>query len=155
MASVLSRPTPYINGVWNEGGADGVLQAFLKAHRPLVQDNRATPSITSCSTRFSTPGLQMVAGSNPCYMSVTGIEDAVKVLEGQDSPEELFVPDHQYEYPSLVKMPGTFSTPVGRGVYRLDVKGQTGHHRGFQPSSRSPTNSRASPSPLKQLEAAM
>ena len=35
MASVLATH-PDINGVWNEGGADGVLQAFLKANRPLV-----------------------------------------------------------------------------------------------------------------------
>jgi ribose transport system substrate-binding protein len=124
MASVLATH-PVINGVWNEGGADGVLQAFLKANRPLVP-------ITGFAFNnfmldpFLHPGLKMTTVSNPIYMSVTGLQEAVAVLEGKHVPKNYSFPITQYEYPNLLSLPSTFTTPGwGPVSYKLDVKGQT------------------------------
>ncbi|MGO9581833.1 MAG: substrate-binding domain-containing protein [Acidimicrobiales bacterium] len=122
MAAILATNSN-IQGVWNEGGADGVLQAFLKAHRALVP-------ITGFAFNnfmldpFLHKGLQMIAGSNPIYMSVTALEDAVAVLEGKKVPKNTAFPITMYEYPKLLPLPKTF-TEAGWGPasYLLDVKG--------------------------------
>ena len=121
MAAILATDSN-IQGVWNEGGADGVLQAFIKAHHALVP-------ITGFAFNnfmldpFLHKGLQMIAGSNPIYMSVIALEDAVKVLEGQNVPKNIAFPITMYEYPKLLPLPKTF-TQAGWGpaTYALDVK---------------------------------
>jgi len=124
MASVLATHSD-INGVWNEGGADGVMEAFIKAHRPLVP-------ITGYAFNnfmldpFSNPTLNMIAGSNPCYMSVTGIQEAVQVLEGKTVPKNYSFPITMYEYPKVIALPATPSTAGWSApVYTLDKKGVT------------------------------
>ena len=129
MASVLATHSN-VDGVWNEGGADGVMQAFLKAGQPLVP-------ITGYAFNnflldpFSHPTLKMIAGSNPCFMSVTAIQDAVKVLEGGKVPKTQWFPITMYEYPNLLSgMPTTFPNSGATAgwsppTYTLDVKGTT------------------------------
>jgi ribose transport system substrate-binding protein len=153
MASVLATH-PDINGVWNEGGADGVLQAFLKANRPLVP-------ITGFAFNnfmldpFLHPGLKMTTVSNPIYMSVTGLEDAIAVLEGKHVPKNYSFPITQYEYPSLLKLPNTFTTAGWGAVnYKLDVKGQTAIP-GISAEFSFPYEPPGFTFSLKQVEAAM
>ncbi len=121
MAAILATDSN-IQGVWNEGGADGVLQAFLKAHHALVP-------ITGFAFNnfmldpFLHKGLQMIAGSNPIYMSVVALQDAVKVLEGKMVPKNTAFPITMYEYPKLLSMPKTFTTAGwGPASYILDAK---------------------------------
>jgi ribose transport system substrate-binding protein len=159
MASVLATHNN-VDGVWNEGGAYGVMEAFLKAGDPLVP-------ITGYAFNnfllapFSHPSLKMIAGSNPCFMSVTAIEDAVKVLEGKGAsvPKQYWFPITMYEYPNLLKgMPTHFSAPGEAGwttpVYTLDVKGTTAVP-GVSAEFSWPFLAPGFHYTLKQLEAAM
>lgn len=122
MAAILATDSN-IQGVWNEGGADGVLQAFLKAHlKPVPITGFAFDNFML--DPFLHQGVQMIAGSNPIYMSVTALQDAVKVLEGKAVPKNIAFPITMYEYPKLLSMPKTF-TQAGWGAasYIKDVKG--------------------------------
>jgi ribose transport system substrate-binding protein len=127
MASILATNSN-IQGVWNEGGADGVLQAFIKAHDKLVPITGFTFNNFMLDP-FQHKGLQMIAGSNPIFMSVTALQDAVKVLEGKSVPKNYSFPITMYEYPKLLKMPTNAALAKhagwGPAVYTLDVKGQT------------------------------
>jgi ribose transport system substrate-binding protein len=124
MATVLATH-PDINGVWSEGGADGVVQAFIKAHRALVPITGFTFNNFMLDP-FLHKGLAMTAVSNPIYMSVTGLQDAIKVLEGKSVPKNYSFPITQYEYPHVLNLPKTFSTSGWGSVnYVLDTKGKT------------------------------
>ena len=159
MASVLATHNN-VNGVWNEGGAYGVMQAFLKAGDPLVPITGYAFNNFMLAP-FSNPSLKMIAGSNPCFMSVTAIEDAVKVLEGKGAsvPKRYWFPITMYEHPNLVKgMPTHFSGPSEAGwttpVYTLDVKGKTAVP-GVSAEFSWPFLAPGFNYSLKQLEAAM
>lgn len=158
MASVLATHSD-VDGVWNEGGGDGIVQAFEKAGRPLVP-------ITSYAFNnflldpFSHSGLNMIAGSNPCFMSITAIQDAVKVLDGKSVPKTYWFPITMYEYPNLLKgMPTSFpqsgsTSGWSSPVYVRDVKGATAVP-GVSAEFSWPYLAPGFHYTLKQLEAAM
>lgn len=124
MATVLATHSQ-INGVWTEGGANGVVQAFLKAHRPLVPITGFTFNDFMLDP-FLHKGLAMAAISNPIYMSVTALQDAVAVLSGKKMPKRYSFPITQYEYPKVLNLPKAFATPGwGKVNYVLNVKGKT------------------------------
>lgn len=153
MAAILATDSN-IQGVWNEGGADGVLQAFLKAHHALVP-------ITGFAFNnflldpFLHKGLKMIVGSNPIYMSVTVLQDAVAVLEGKHVAKNYAFPITMYEYPKLLSMPKTF-TEAGWGpaTYALDVNGKSAIH-GLNAEFSFPYEPPGYSFTLKQVEAGM
>jgi hypothetical protein len=59
-------------------------------------------------------------------MSVTGIQEAVEVLEGKTVPTNYSFPITMYEYPKVIALPATPSTAGWSApVYTLDKKGVT------------------------------
>lgn len=154
MATVLATH-PEVDGVWSEGGADGVVQAFLKAHRKLVPITGFTFNNFMLDP-FLHKGLAMTAVSNPIYMSVTALEDAVAVLEGKHVAKNYSFPITQYEYPSLVtSLPKTFTTSGWGPVnYQLDVRGKTAIS-GINAEFSFPYNPPGFNFTLKQVQAAM
>ncbi len=153
MAAILATDSN-IQGVWNEGGADGVLQAFLKAHHALVP-------ITGFAFNnfmldpFLHKGLKMIVGSNPCYMSVVALEEAVAVLKGKMVTKNYAFPISAYEYPTLLPLPKSFTTPGwGTASYQLDVYGKTAIP-GVQSEFSFPYNPPGYNFTLKQVEAGM
>jgi len=68
MATVLATH-PDINGVWTEGGGSGVIDAFLKAHRPLVPVTGFNfNDFLMQPFDHHAPAIESI--SNPIYMSV-------------------------------------------------------------------------------------
>lgn len=152
MASVLATH-PNINGVWTSGGGTGVIDAFIKAHRPLVPVTGFTFNGFLLQP-FNHPGLAITASSNPTYMSAIALEDAVKVLEGHKVSKNIVLPDVQYEYPKLLKLPVKMQSGWVPPSYKLDVKGVSAIP-GFSAEFSAPYNPPGFNLTAKEVEKAM
>jgi len=85
---------PKIDGIWCQGGTDGVLKAFISANRPLP------PTAGECENGFrkmmlGIGGHQVVgysAGSPP-YLSIIGLELCRRILNGTYPKKDIDVPN--------------------------------------------------------------
>jgi ribose transport system substrate-binding protein len=92
-ASVLPS-LPKIDGIWCQGGTDGVLRAFVSANRPLP------PTAGECENGFrkfmlGTDGHKVEGSSagTPPYLSLMALELARRVLEGSYPKRDIDVPN--------------------------------------------------------------
>jgi len=92
-AAVLSS-LPHIDGVWAQGGTDGVLKAFQAAGRPLP------PTCGESENGFrkflaGMPGYPKIRGlsiGQPPYLSVVATEVARRVLRGEYPRKDVEIP---------------------------------------------------------------
>jgi ribose transport system substrate-binding protein len=85
---------PEIDGIWAQGGTDGVLKAFQAAGRPLP------PTVGESENGFrkylaGLPGYPKVHGlslAQPPYLSVVALELARQVLRGESPPRNVVIP---------------------------------------------------------------
>lgn len=92
-AAVISS-LPKIDGIWAQGGTDGVLKAFKSAGRPLP------PTCGESENGFrkflaGEPGYPKVRGlsiGQPPYLSVVSLELARRILRGESPRRNVIVP---------------------------------------------------------------
>jgi ribose transport system substrate-binding protein len=85
---------PKIDGIWCQGGTDGVLRAFISANRPLP------PTAGECENGFrkfmlGVDGHKVDGNSvgSPPYLSILALELARRVLEGSYPKKDIDVPN--------------------------------------------------------------
>jgi len=83
---------PKIDGIWCQGGTDGVLKAFISANRPLP------PTAGECENGFRKMMMgigghqvQGVSAGSPPYLSVMGLELARRILNGSYPKKDIDV----------------------------------------------------------------
>lgn len=92
-AAVVSS-LPKIDGIWAQGGTDGVLKAFRAAGRPLP------PTCGESENGFrkflaGAPGYEKVRGlsiGQPPYLSVVAMEVARRILRGEYPRRDVIIP---------------------------------------------------------------
>jgi ribose transport system substrate-binding protein len=92
-AAVVSS-LPKIDGIWAQGGGDGVLRAFRAAGRPLP------PTCAESENGFrkylaGVPGYPKVRGlsiAQPTYLSVVALETARRILRGEYPRRNVLIP---------------------------------------------------------------
>jgi ribose transport system substrate-binding protein len=91
MADLLSR-YQNINGVFTEGGMEqGVVRAYLAAHRPLVPVSGTDENGFACQLKqYHSQGLQGVQVSTAMWEDAVALTKAVQLLEGKTVPH--FIP---------------------------------------------------------------
>jgi ribose transport system substrate-binding protein len=91
MADLLAR-YPKIDGVFTEGGMQqGVVRAFLAAHRPLVPVSGTDENGFACMVKkYSSEGLKGVQVSTALWAYAVALKQAVNILQGQKVPH--FIP---------------------------------------------------------------
>ena len=108
-AAVISS-LPKIDGIWAQGGTDGVLKAFRAAGRPLP------PTCGESENGFrkflaGVPGYPKVRGlsiGQPPYLSVVSMELARRILRGEYPRRDVVVP-----FPSVTER----TVKMGRTVF--------------------------------------
>lgn len=82
---------PQVDGIWAQGGTDGVLKAFLDAGRPLpVTAGEAENGFRKFMSAEGYLGAPQVTGlslGQPPYLSIAALETARQILS-EDRPEE-------------------------------------------------------------------
>ena len=91
MADLLSR-YPNINGVFTEGGMEqGVVRAFLAAHRAFVPVSGTDENGFACQLKqYQSKGLQGVQVSTAMWADAVALKEAVSLLQGKIVPH--FIP---------------------------------------------------------------
>lgn len=111
-AAVISS-LPKIDGVWAQGGTDGVLKAFRAAGRPLP------PTCGESENGFrkfllGMPGYPKVRGlsiGQPPYLSVVSLEVARRILRGEYPRRDVTIP-----FPSVTERTVKLGETVFKGV---------------------------------------
>lgn len=86
---------PTIDGIWAQGGTDGVLKAFLDAKRPLPP---TAGEAENGFRKFMRPegylgaNVQALSIGQPPYLSVVALETALQVLDGTRPRGDVIVP---------------------------------------------------------------
>lgn len=87
---------PEIDGIWAQGGTDGVLKAFLDAGRPLpVTAGEAENGFRKFMSEDGYLGAPQVNGlslGQPPYLSVAALETARQILAGERPAEDVELP---------------------------------------------------------------
>jgi ribose transport system substrate-binding protein len=91
MADLLSR-YPSIDGVFTEGGMQqGVVRAFLAAHRDLVPVSGTDENGFACQVKqYNAKGLEGVQVSTALWAYAVALKQAVNILQGKSVPH--FIP---------------------------------------------------------------
>lgn len=91
MADLLSR-YPKIDGVFTEGGMQqGVVRAFLAAHRKLVPVSGTDENGFACQVKkYHSQGLQGVQVGTALWADAVAVKTAIDALEGKNPPK--FIP---------------------------------------------------------------
>ena len=95
---------PTIDGVWSEGGADGVVRAMLANNMPLVPTTgEGTNGFhrLCVDTEMQALGLSCMSTSDPAYDGAMAMKLAIAALEGYDVPM-------YYDIPIPTVYPDTF-----------------------------------------------
>src|SRR3954449_4450592 len=85
---------PKVDGIWAQGGTDGVLKAFIDAKRPLrptagEAENGFRKFLTGYQGQKPVDGLSI---GQPPYLSVVALELARAILKGQHAKSDVTIP---------------------------------------------------------------
>jgi ribose transport system substrate-binding protein len=92
MAPLLST-FPKIDGVWAQGGTDGVINAFIKAHRKLpVIAGEAENGFRVAMVKYKSQGFRGLSIGQPPFLALISLALAVEVLQGKRKAEDITIP---------------------------------------------------------------
>jgi ribose transport system substrate-binding protein len=92
MAPLLST-FPKIDGVWAQGGTDGVINAFVKAGRKLpVIAGEAENGFRVAMVKYKSQGFRGMSIGQPPYLVLISLALAVEVLQGKRKPADITIP---------------------------------------------------------------
>jgi len=85
---------PKVDGIWSQGGTDGVIKAFIDAKRPLPAtageaENGFRKFLTGYQGQKPVDGLSI---GQPPYLSVVALELARAILKGQHAKSDVTIP---------------------------------------------------------------
>jgi len=83
-----------INGVWAQGGTDGVIRALLAAHRPfpIPVAGEAENGFRQDMLHYKHQGFEALSIGHPPYLSVVSLKLAVDVLQGKHPDKGITIP---------------------------------------------------------------
>lgn len=83
---------PKVDGVWVQGGTDGVIRAFVKAHRPMpVVAGEAENGFRKYMAGLATPKVTGMSIGQPPYLSVMSLELARAVLKKEHAKADITI----------------------------------------------------------------
>lgn len=95
---------PRVDGVWVQGGTDGVIRAFVKAHRPMpVVAGEAENGFRKYMAGLATPTVTGMSIGQPPYLSVMALELARAVLSKEHPRADVTIPFPTVTSDELVK----------------------------------------------------
>jgi ribose transport system substrate-binding protein len=84
---------PKVDGVWVSGGTDGVVKAFVDAHRPMpVVGGEGENGFRKFMAGISKPKVDGMSIGQPPFLSVIALELARAVLSGQHAKVSITIP---------------------------------------------------------------
>ncbi len=91
-ASVLNS-LPQIDGIWCQGGTDGVLKAFIAANRPLPPTaGEAENGFRKFMTGYEGHKVDGISIGQPPFLSVVSLELARRILNNEYSKKDITIP---------------------------------------------------------------
>ncbi len=83
-----------IDGVWCQGGTDGVIRAILAAHRPLpkVVAGEAENGFREDILQYKGQGFKAMSIGQPPFLVLTSLELAAEVLQGKHPKADITIP---------------------------------------------------------------
>lgn len=93
LALPVLQSHPDINGIWSQGGTYGIVQAFLKLHRPWVpMAGEASNGFRSAMLKYASQGLKTFSIGDTPALGAVAMEEAVGLLEGHHYPHNSYIP---------------------------------------------------------------
>ena len=107
---------PKIDGVWAQGGTDGIINAFIKAGRKLpVIAGEAENGFRVAMVKYKAAGFRGMSIGQPPYLVLVSLALAVDVLKGARKAEDITIPfpvvtsdDVAYGKNAFPKLPSSF-----------------------------------------------
>ena len=107
---------PKIDGVWAQGGTDGIINAFTKAGRKLpVIAGEAENGFRVAMVKYKAQGFRGMSIGQPPYLVLVSLALAVDVLKGARKAEDITIPfpvvtsdDVAYGKNAFPKLPSSF-----------------------------------------------
>jgi ribose transport system substrate-binding protein len=83
-----------IDGVWCQGGTDGVIRALLAAHRPLPKAvaGEAENGFREYILQYKSQGFKAMSIGQPPFLVLTSLELAAEVLQGKHTKTNITIP---------------------------------------------------------------
>ncbi|MBO0796469.1 MAG: ABC transporter substrate-binding protein [Ktedonobacteraceae bacterium] len=83
-----------IDGVWCQGGTDGVIRSLLAAHRPLpkVVAGEAENGFRQYMLQYKGQGFKAMSIGQPPFLVLTSLELALQVLQGKHAKADVTIP---------------------------------------------------------------
>ena len=83
-----------IDGVWCQGGTDGVIRAILAAHRPLpkVVAGEAENGFRQYILQYKDQGFKAMSIGQPPFLVLTSLELATQILQGKHARSNINIP---------------------------------------------------------------
>ncbi len=107
---------PKIDGVWAQGGTDGIITAFVKAGRKLpVIAGEAENGFRVAMVKYKKAGFRGMSIGQPPYLVLVSLALAVEVLQGKRKAEDVTIPfpvvtsdDAAYGVNAFPNLPSSF-----------------------------------------------
>jgi ribose transport system substrate-binding protein len=83
-----------IDGVWCQGGTDGVIRSILAAHRPLpkVISGEAENGFRQYMLQYRSQGLKAMSIGQPPFLVLVALQLATEVLQGKHAKADVTIP---------------------------------------------------------------
>ncbi|MDB5074105.1 MAG: monosaccharide transporter substrate-binding protein family [Chloroflexi bacterium] len=82
-----------VDGLWVQGGTDGVIRSLLAAHRPLVPvAGEAENGFREDMLKYKSQGFKAISIGQPPFVSLVSLQLAVEVLQGKRPKGNVNVP---------------------------------------------------------------
>jgi len=83
-----------VDGVWCQGGTDGVIRAILAAHRPLPKAiaGEAENGFRQYMLQYQGQGLKGLSIGQPPFLVLVSLELAAEVLQGKHAKSDVTIP---------------------------------------------------------------
>jgi ribose transport system substrate-binding protein len=83
-----------IDGVWCQGGTDGVIRALLAAHRtfPIPVAGEAENGFRQYMLQYKSKGFKAISIGQPPFLVLVSLELALEVLQGKHAKKDITIP---------------------------------------------------------------
>jgi len=83
-----------IDGVWCQGGTDGVIRALMAAHRafPIPVAGEAENGFRQMMLQYKSKGFKAISIGQPPFLVLVSLELAVEVLQGKHAKANITIP---------------------------------------------------------------
>ncbi len=83
-----------IDGIWAQGGTDGVIRALLAAHRPfpIPVAGEAENGYRQYMLQYKSQGFKALSIGQPPYLSIVSLQLALAVLQGKHPRKSVSIP---------------------------------------------------------------